>query len=252
MSPKSVGGIFDYTQGHSLDSEGTDRVLEHYFSPGELAGKTVLDAGCRVGDYEAALLRKGARQITGVDLSAGCIEEARRRYAGQPGLEFFQGDIAELGRFPDASFDVVFCTGTMAYLPPDQARRAFRELVRVARPGGTLLVLFLRDRGPLFRLATWIVDRIPLKLYRVLVEAFAALARPIAPFVLGRAVGEGVLKNDILWGLQGVHYGVPVAIPEEFRVETLRCEFSAPETTVSYKIRIPADGSLRTISAPGG
>lgn len=217
----------------------TDLVLEHYFPGGELAGAAVLDAGCRVGDYAGALVRKGAREVVGVDLSARCLEEARQRFAGSPEIRFVQGDVADLSRFADSSFDVVFCSGTMAYLPPDAVERALREFVRVARPGGVLLVLFLRDRGPLFRFATWIVDHIPLRLYRTLVESFWFLLRPLANRLLGRQVGESVLKNDILWGMQGNHYGVPVAIPDEFRVETVRSESCSPVTTVSFKIRVP-------------
>ncbi len=177
--------------------------------------------------------------MVGVDLSARCIEEARRKYADSPEIRFFEGDIADLSRFADSSFDVVFCSGTMAYLPPEAAGRALRELARVTRPGGILLVLFLRDRGPLFRLATWIADRIPLRLYRRLVDTFGSLLRPLAAWLLGRPVGEDVLKNDVLWGLQGIHYGVPVAIPDEFRVETVRCESCSPETTISYRIVVP-------------
>lgn len=236
---KNAGEVFDFTFGHSLAPEVTDQVLQHYFPLGELAGRKVLDAGCRVGDYAAALVRQGAREVVGVDLSARCVEEARRKYAAFPGMRFFEGDIADLSRFEDSSFDAVFCSGTMAYLPPEAAGRALREFVRVTRPGGVLLVLFLRDRGPLFRLATWIADRIPLRLYRLLVNTFGSLLRPLASRLLGRPVGADVLKNDILWGLQGNHYGVPVEIPDEFRVETVRCESCSPETTVSYRIIVP-------------
>jgi len=253
MSRKSIGEIFDYTRHHSQAPELTDRVVEHYFAAGELAGKTVLDAGCRVGDHSSALLRKGARRVVGVDLSAQCLAEARRRFTGIDALEFLQRDIADLGSFADSSFDVAYCTGTMTFLAPGQARRALRELVRVTRPGGIVLVLFLRDRGTLPRIATWIADRLPLRLYRLLVEALGGWLRPLAPWVLGRQVGVSFLKNDVLWSLQGSHYGVPVALPDELLVETIRCEFCSPETTVSYRIPVPEDKRLLELGpAPAG
>lgn len=248
MGRKSIGEVFDYTRDYSQAPELIDRVVAHYFAPGELAGKTVLDAGCRVGDHSAGLLRHGARRVVGVDLSARCIAEARRRYAGVEGLEFLEGDIADLGRFAE-SFDVAYCTGTMTFLTPENARRALQELVRVTRPGGVLLVLFLRDRGALPRLATWVADRLPLRLYRGLVEAAGGWLRPLAPWVLGRPVGESFLKNDVLWCLQGSHYGVPVALPDELLVETIRSEFCSPETTVSYKIQVPQDKALLSFPA---
>lgn len=238
MSRKDIGEVFDYTYDDSFAPALTDRVLEHYFPGDELAGKEVLDAGCRVGDFSSALLRRGARRVVGLDLSGRCVEEARRKYAGVADLDFFQGDVADLSRFADSSFDVVFCAGTMPFLPPEAARRALREFVRVARPGGVILALFLRDRGPLPRLATWIVDRIPVRPYRTVVEAAAGWLRPLGPWVLGREVSESFIKNNVLWSLQGSHYGVPAAIPEAFRVETVQCEYGSPRTTVSYKIPV--------------
>ena len=63
----------------------------------------------RPGNLVAAATARGA-QVTGVDLAAGMIAEARRRH---PHLEFLQADAEQLP-FADGSFDVALATGGIA------------------------------------------------------------------------------------------------------------------------------------------
>ncbi len=253
--PKDIGRVFDHTRGHSLPDAATDRLLEHYFPGvpgGELAGREILDAGCRVGDYSLALRRRGARRVVGVDLSGACVERARERAGGDAGLAFRQGDIADLSAFADSSFDVALCLGTMMYLDAGQVRAALAELVRVTRPGGSVLVLFLREQGWCARLATAVANRLPWGLYLPLVEATARALRPLASRFAGRQLDLDILKYDLLWGIQGTHFGVPVAIPERFEVPTASTEACSPKTVVSYRFEVPADKSELDFAARPG
>jgi ubiquinone/menaquinone biosynthesis C-methylase UbiE len=58
-----------------------------------LAGQTVLDLGCAVGDQAAELARRGARVI-GIDLNEELLNEARSR--ALENVEFRSGDLREL------------------------------------------------------------------------------------------------------------------------------------------------------------
>lgn len=99
------------------------------------AGKTVLDAACGTG-YGSARLGAVAARVLGVDVDADAVAYARRRY-GADNVEFDAMDVAAL-RLDDASFDVVVSFETIEHLPD---RDAFlREVVRVLRPSGTLVV----------------------------------------------------------------------------------------------------------------
>jgi SAM-dependent methyltransferase len=102
---------------------------------GDVAGKRVLDAACGPGLYAQELLRRGAR-VTGFDHSPRMIEICRERAR--------QGDfrVHDLGDpitwLPDASVDLVLCALAIEYV--DDRVAALRELRRVLRPGGALVL----------------------------------------------------------------------------------------------------------------
>lgn len=76
--------------------------------------------------------------LTGIDLSPEMLGYAQRR-ADRLGrrVELAEGDAEQLD-FPEASFDTVVCTFSLCAVPDD--RQAVAEMVRVLRPGGTLLL----------------------------------------------------------------------------------------------------------------
>jgi SAM-dependent methyltransferase len=99
---------------------------------GDVRGRCVLDYGCGHGMASVVLARHGA-DVTGIDLSAGYVEEARRRaIANEVTAEFRQAD-AERLPFPDGSFDAVLGCAILHHL---DLRRAGAELHRVLRPDG--------------------------------------------------------------------------------------------------------------------
>lgn len=102
-------------------------------------GDTVLDVGCSSG-YLARKLAAAAGpagRVTGIDPSAAAIESARRR--ALPAMTFAVGTAQNLG-LPDSSFDAVTSTLAVHHVPARQRETAFREMYRVTRPGGRLLV----------------------------------------------------------------------------------------------------------------
>lgn len=103
-------------------------------------GSTVLDVGCGPG---ATIPELAARvgpegRVAGIDVSARLVDEARRRVEGK-GLpvEVRVGDAQRL-EFADATFDAARADRVMAFVPDPRA--AMRELVRVVRPGGRVVI----------------------------------------------------------------------------------------------------------------
>jgi ubiquinone/menaquinone biosynthesis C-methylase UbiE len=106
-------------------------------------GDQVLDVGCN-GGYLARIFaaRVGeAGQVTGIDPAEPAIEFARRKAPGN--CRFIVGEAQDLG-LPDRSFDVVASTLAVHHIPEARRPAAFKEMFRVLRPGGTLLVADFR------------------------------------------------------------------------------------------------------------
>lgn len=97
-----------------------------------------LDFGCADGTYTAAMLERGADQAVGVDVVAERITEAQATYAGDGRLRFFHISNDTLS-FEDASFDGAFVNEVLEHVADEIA--ALRELHRVLRPGGHLVIM---------------------------------------------------------------------------------------------------------------
>jgi demethylmenaquinone methyltransferase/2-methoxy-6-polyprenyl-1,4-benzoquinol methylase len=105
-------------------------------------GDSALDVCCGTGDVTFRLAKAGAR-ATGIDFSQPMLDVAASRATkrgstpGSP-VRFLQGDALHLP-FPDASFDVVTISYGLRNLADFEG--GLRELTRVLRPDGRLLVL---------------------------------------------------------------------------------------------------------------
>lgn len=112
--------------------QGRRHVLERAIARLNLpAGTSILDAGCGSGRNMVDLARHGT--VTGIELSDTSVELARERDAG----EVVEGSILDTP-FDDASFDLTVSLDVIEHLEDDVG--ALRELRRVTKPGGALLV----------------------------------------------------------------------------------------------------------------
>ena len=102
-------------------------------------GDRVLDVACGPGIVACALAAEGA-QVTGIDLTPAMIAEAQARQStlGLTGLDWQVGDATALP-FADGLFDRVVTRYSFHHLPEPIA--ALREMRRVCRPGGRLVVI---------------------------------------------------------------------------------------------------------------
>ncbi len=106
---------------------------------GDVAGRNVLDLGCGDGTTAIPAARRGAN-VLGVDIARNLVDAGNRRAAdeGLDNVRFVHGDARDLGGIADDSFDlVVSIFGAM--FAPDPLDVA-REMVRVARPGGRIVM----------------------------------------------------------------------------------------------------------------
>jgi ubiquinone/menaquinone biosynthesis C-methylase UbiE len=96
----------------------------------------VLDVGCGCGVLMRRMLGR-AQRFVGVDPSAGVLAKAR---AAMPGVEFHQAS-AERLPLADQTFDKCFSFSVIHFFENlAAAERAVREIGRVLRPGGRILL----------------------------------------------------------------------------------------------------------------
>jgi SAM-dependent methyltransferase len=109
------------------------RMLEPHLA-GRRMGRA-LEAGCGTGYFTHLLQRDRGWPVVPLDFSGDGLHHARELGVGNP----VQGDIRCLP-FGEGAFDLVLSLDVLAHLPRGEELRAARELVRVARRGGLVVV----------------------------------------------------------------------------------------------------------------
>lgn len=114
------------------------------------AGMKVLDVATGTGDMAIMLTKQlPGSQVTGVDISNGMLEVGRQKIAR---LQLEQRIVLQTGdsealEFPDTQFDAI--TVAFGVRNFEHLERGLREMLRVLKPGGRLVVLeFSQPRTP--------------------------------------------------------------------------------------------------------
>ncbi|HEX8844849.1 MAG TPA: class I SAM-dependent methyltransferase [Pyrinomonadaceae bacterium] len=144
-----------------------DRVAEEYAEHfrGELAQKPfdrkmldwlaervegsgpICDMGCGPGQI-AGYLHGRAIAVCGIDLSGEMVKQAKRL---NPDISFHQGDMLALFDVPDDSYAGIAAFYSIIHIPRPSVVAALRELKRVLRLEGTLLLTFHIGRQTVHR-----------------------------------------------------------------------------------------------------
>ena len=106
-------------------------------------GETLLDAGCGTGVFTLDLLASGAHVI-GLDISLPMLRRSREKARGEP-LQIVLGDMLHLP-FPGNFFDKAVSVTALEFIEDGQS--AVRELFRVTKSGGSIVVATLNSLSP--------------------------------------------------------------------------------------------------------
>jgi SAM-dependent methyltransferase len=152
----------------ALFGEWASKIVD---AAGLSAGQRVLDVACGTGVLAREAIRRTGGHVAGLDPGAGMLAVAREL---APEVDWRQGR-AEALPFADQSFDVVVSQFGLMFMDRD---RAIREMLRVLRPGGRLVVAVWDslENIPAYAAETALLERL------VGTRAADALR---APFVLG-------------------------------------------------------------------
>jgi ubiquinone/menaquinone biosynthesis C-methylase UbiE len=137
---KSYDGIADEYARHlysEFDNKPLDRELLTRFAARVKGQGAICDIGCGPG-HIARFLHDAGTNVFGLDLSSRMIEEARRL---NPEISFRQGNMLTLD-LPDASLAGIAAFYAIVNLPKASLPQVFREMARVLKPDGLLLLAF--------------------------------------------------------------------------------------------------------------
>lgn len=150
--PDEVAAMFDevaprYDLTNAVLSAGNSWLwrVQTVRAVGPNKGERILDIAAGTGTSAAALSGPGV-DVVAVDFSAGMIEEGRRRH---PELTFVEADAMALP-FKANEFDAV--TISFGLRNVTDPRKALKEMFRVVKPGGRVVVCeFSRPPGSLLQ-----------------------------------------------------------------------------------------------------
>ena len=105
---------------------------------GDLRGRAVLDVGCGDGSLTLSCWQKGASAVVGCDIDPRMVARATARAAQSNATIGYAVGRAETLPFRDRSFDLVTVITVLAFVPEPVS--AVREMARVLKPGGRLVI----------------------------------------------------------------------------------------------------------------
>lgn len=123
---------------NELDSKPFDRKMLDWFIEKVNGVGTICDLGCGSG-HIANYLHNRDLEVCGIDLSLGMVEQAQKL---NPNIAFQQGDMLSLDDFADNSFGGIAAFYSIIHVPRLLVIDALREMNRVLRSKGVLLLTF--------------------------------------------------------------------------------------------------------------
>lgn len=104
-------------------------------STGDIKNKKILDIGCGFGWFELGMLKKGVKEIAGIEISAQDLKSTRENIKDKRAV-FKIGGALKLP-FKDNYFDTVVAWEVIEHIPKNTEDKMFKEVKRVLKKNGT-------------------------------------------------------------------------------------------------------------------
>lgn len=212
---QQIQQVFDFEHRRFRDSWYTrfePRLVEQFLDDCRLPreffeGRRALDAGCGSGRWSYALAELGT-DLVAFDLTEGGVEAASEQLSERSNVSVCQANVFQ-PPFAEESFDFLMSWGVLHHTPDTHA--AFRSLVPLVKPGGTMYVMVYERYSPLMFFFTnilrWFMRRLSdeqrYRACRYLVIRSPVVARLVGPFLMISVYkpGSGVDVQTLQFGL---------------------------------------------------
>jgi len=146
---REIVAIIELIYGQNMLSQGGTAKIEEMFSGIDLNGKKALDIGSGLGGVDFYLAQNYAIDITGIDPENFIVNDAHKRLEQLKQSQSFKGSVmfqhhtrgCSLSQFADNTFDIVFSKEALLHVDFDQKAAYLKEMYRVLKPGGKLVIL---------------------------------------------------------------------------------------------------------------
>lgn len=95
----------------------------------ELKLNNILEVGCNVGNQLLLLQKRGFKNLCGIELNRYAVEKAKERTKG---IDILQGSAFNI-QFKDAYFDMVFTSGVLIHISPQDINDVLDEIYRCSK-----------------------------------------------------------------------------------------------------------------------
>ncbi len=139
--------LIEIVYGEGYLSQGGSEKVEQMFCGTDLTGKKILDLGCGIGGPALYLAKNYDLTVVGVDPEEMMIQKCKKAldqldssWKGEASFALME-DPLTLKQFPDNSFDIVMSREAILHVPHADKVTYFREIYRVLKDGGELVVV---------------------------------------------------------------------------------------------------------------
>ncbi|MEK9942067.1 MAG: pseudaminic acid biosynthesis-associated methylase, partial [Gammaproteobacteria bacterium] len=125
-NPKTVEDV----EALSFQNFGISRIsLNDKFLTEIPKNARILEVGCNVGSQLAVLAEMGFQHLYGIEVQRYAVEIAKHNC---PGIDVIEGSAFDIP-FKDNFFDLVFTSGVLIHISPENLHQAISEIVRCSR-----------------------------------------------------------------------------------------------------------------------
>lgn len=123
---------------NELSHKPFDRMILKNFAEENKDKNLIADFGCGPGQTTGYLFKSGIKNITGIDISPGMVQQARLLHKK---IKFSVGDMLDL-KYNNEHFDAATAFYAIVNMTFDQVEKAFKEINRVLKIDGQFLFSF--------------------------------------------------------------------------------------------------------------
>lgn len=169
-----------------------------------LENKLILDFGCGSGASSIVLTRLGISKVIGVDIDKDRIQIAQiraREYSLGDKIQFCVIPNSKILPYQDECFDIALCMAVIEHIHPRDRKVWIKELWRVVKPSGYLLIFETPNRlwpKESHTTGLWILPYLPLNLARRYALWFSKSTSPAES--LNDLIAKG-FRGVTYWGI---------------------------------------------------